>query len=148
MIATTPTDCLLVEDDDDQAELIRILLNQCESNIRLRRASNGEEALKLLQIDAPEQSISNRPDLILLDLKLPRVSGHEVLKKIKSDSRLKSTLVIVLTSSDTKQDRQLAYDNHANSYLVKPSSYEDFLEMIKDLEAYWTRWNQQVPRET
>src|SRR5690606_24500907 len=83
-----------------------------------------------------------RPDVILLDLKLPKVNGHEVLAAIKDDPDLCSIPVVVLTTSSAETDRLKAYRHHANSYLVKPINFSRFRQMVSDLSLYWGVWNQ------
>ena len=82
-----------------------------------------------------------RPDLILLDLKLPRMHGHEVLRTLKADDDLKMIPVVVLTTSDAEQDRRKAYGLHANGYLVKPTDFGQFRQMIGAVTSYWGVWN-------
>ena len=80
--------------------------------------------------------------MILLDLRLPKLSGHEVLKQIKSLEELRAIPVVILTTSKNEYDMAKAYLNHANSYLVKPLGLDKFQEMVKEIEVYWLEWNQ------
>lgn len=129
---------LLVEDDDDHAELTVHALEQHDARHVVERAADGAAALDLLFQTGGD---AERPDLVLLDLNLPRVSGLEVLEKIKGDEELRSIPVVVLTTSDAESDRVRAYHRHANSYLVKPVSFPKFEAMILELGDYWARWN-------
>ncbi len=132
---------LLVEDDDDHAELVQMALAENRGANIVDRVSGGEEALAYLrQVGA--FTGKPRPDIVLLDLKLPKVDGHEVLEQIKTDESLRSIPVVVLTTSQAEADKAKAYYNHANSYLVKPVDFEKFQQMAKDLNLYWGVWNQ------
>lgn len=132
---------LLVEDDEDHAYLVgRSLANNHVVN-RITRVRDGAEALDFLFGRAPYES-RVLPDAILLDLKLPKVDGHEVLRQIKSDARLSMIPVVVLTTSAAESDRTRAYQERANSYLVKPLDFESFRRMANDLNLYWGVWNQ------
>src|SRR5215204_979474 len=119
---------LLVEDDDDHAEIVMRSL-QVKGTNRIDRASDGVEALQYLRGEGPFQGAS-LPDVILLDLKLPKLAGHEVLAEIKREERLRMIPVVVLSTSDAERDRLHAYRLHANSYLVKPLNGNQFRQMI------------------
>jgi CheY-like chemotaxis protein len=132
---------LLVEDDEDHAQLvIRSLKNNRVVN-RIDHINNGADALEYL-FRKGQYSAQPLPDIILLDLKLPRVDGLEVLQKIKSDDNLKMIPVVILTTSDAEKDRTSAYLQHANSYLVKPLDFNQFRKMAEELNLYWAIWNQ------
>jgi CheY-like chemotaxis protein len=134
------TKFLLVEDDDDHATIVmRSLRSQNASNL-IDRATNGVEAIQYLRGEGRFQGML-LPDVILLDLKLPKKDGHEVLAEIKQDERLRVIPIIVLSTSDAETDRMQAYRLHANSYLVKPLSQEYFKKMIQDMSLYWGNWN-------
>jgi len=136
---------LLVEDDVDHAELvIRSLARNRVSNA-VEHLKDGEEALAYLRREGPWAD-RPRPDVILLDLKLPRLDGHEVLAAIKADPNLRPIPVVVMTTSDAESDRERAYAQHANSYLVKPVDFAKFRQMVNDLSLYWGVWNQSVER--
>ncbi|GJM21745.1 MAG: response regulator [Planctomycetota bacterium] len=137
---------LLIEDDDDQAEICSYHLEQTAVEHRVSRASDGERALELLR-KATDDDAASLPDLILLDLNLPRINGHEVLRRIKEHERLRSIPVVVLTSSSSAQDRALAHDNHANSYLVKPMGFDDYGELMSTLSTYWNLCQDDRPRD-
>ncbi len=135
---------LLVEDDDDHAEIVVRTLKRNRIANNIVRLSDGAEALGYLRKCA-DGAPSSRPDIILLDLKLPKVDGHEVLAAIKSDEHLRSIPVVVLTTSEAESDRARAYDSHANSYLVKPMNFSRFRKMVDDLSLYWGVWNEPAP---
>lgn len=139
-----PVNFLLVEDDDAHAELIQMALEENRVSNTLVRVGDGVEAMRFL--NAEERFISRRlPDVILLDLKLPRMDGLEVLAAIKSDPRLKMLPVVILTTSAAEIDRARAYAHHANSYVVKPLDFNVFHQMVKDLQLYWSAWNEPPP---
>jgi CheY-like chemotaxis protein len=131
---------LLVEDDDDHAALTERSLRKCESPCDVTRVSDGEKALAYLRREG-EFADASTPDVVLLDLKLPRLNGLEVLEQMRQDPELSAIPVVMLTTSDADQDRQTAYDWHVNSYLVKPINYSDFRQMLGEVSSYWGRWN-------
>jgi CheY-like chemotaxis protein len=131
---------LLVEDDDSHAEItIRSLKRNRVSNT-VDRVSDGVQALEYLRQQGAFQG-RPRPDVVLLDLKLPKRDGHEVLAEIKDDLELQAIPVVILTTSDAESDRAKAYHHHANSYLVKPLDFDRFRQMVNDLSLYWGVWN-------
>lgn len=131
---------LLVEDNDDHAKIIeRSLRTEQIPNI-LIRVKDGVEAIRYLNNEG-EYSAAPRPDVVLLDLKLPKKDGHEVLMEIKKNSSLKMIPVVVLTTSDADADKMKAYEHNANSYLVKPLESGSFRKMVQDLGLYWGAWN-------
>ena len=115
-----PRHVLLVEDDDSHAKLV--LLGFAANNLTstVERVSDGEQALAYLRRSAP-YSDRPRPDFVLLDLNLPKTSGHEVLRQLKEDNDLRTIPVVILTTSSAEADRVTAYHRHANSYLTKPT---------------------------
>jgi len=133
---------LLVEDDPDHAELVRRGLEDYGSRLDIVHLEDGETALDYLHAresrDAP-----GRPHLILLDLRLPRIDGLEVLREIKASPSLSEIPCVVLTTSQAEGDMVKAYRLHANSYLVKPGDYARFVELISGAERYWLRQNSQ-----
>jgi CheY-like chemotaxis protein len=138
-----PLCLLLVEDNPAHAELvIRSFENQRVAN-KIKHVKDGEEALDYLfrrgQFKNPEKS--PRPNVILLDLRLPKIDGLEVLREIKKTEGLKRIPVVVLTTSQAEIDASKAYDYHANSYLVKPLDFELFTKLMEELEFYWLGWN-------
>jgi CheY-like chemotaxis protein len=134
---------LLVEDDPDHAELVRRGLETYGSHVELTHVADGETALEYLRDRAPREA-PGRPDLILLDLRLPRMDGLEVLREIKSAPDLTDIPCVVLTTSRAEGDMLKAYRLHANSYLVKPGEYERFVELIAGVERYWRRQNRPI----
>ena len=138
-----PLTILLIEDNDDHAELVA---RSFEDNLvanQIRRACDGEEALDYLFHQGKFQNPkdSPQPNLILLDLRLPKVEGLEVLKEIKASEKLKKIPVVVLTSSAGEADVARAYSNYANSYVVKPLDFTKFIQLMKELGFYWLGWN-------
>jgi two-component system, response regulator len=138
-----PVLVMLIEDNIDHAELVvRTLEDHLISN-KVRHFLDGQSALDYLfrRGEFSEATDTQRPHVILLDLRLPRVDGIDVLKSIKQDANLKSIPVVVLTTSEAEKDVAKAYYNHANSYLVKPVGFEDFKKLMDDLGSYWLGWN-------
>ena len=139
-----PVNFLLVEDDDSHAELIKMALEENRVSNNLIRVSDGVEAMRFLS--AKDEFAGRKlPDVILLDLKLPRMDGLEVLAAIKGDDDLKVLPVVILPTSAAEIDRARAYAHHANSYVVKPLDFNVFHQMVKDLQLYWSAWNEPPP---
>jgi CheY-like chemotaxis protein len=138
-----PVLVMLIEDNIDHAELVLRTLEAHHIANKVRHFLDGQSALDYLyrRGEFSESRDTERPQVILLDLRLPRVDGMEVLKTIKEDPDLKSIPVVVLTTSEAEKDVAKAYYNHANSYLVKPVGFEDFKKMMDDLGFYWLGWN-------
>ena len=137
-----PVLVMLVEDNLDHAELVMRTLADHRVANRIIHFTDGQSALDYLfrrgeYADPP----GARPHVILLDLRLPRVDGIEVLQAIKESPELRQIPVVVLTTSETEKDIARAYYNHANSYLVKPVGYEEFVKLMQDLGFYWLSWN-------
>jgi two-component system response regulator len=138
-----PLHILLVEDNEAHAELvIRGMRDQQVAN-KIHHVVDGEQALDYLfmrgaHVDAKQNP---RPNLILLDLRLPRVDGLEVLHTIKTTPSLMRIPVVILTSSDAESDIAKSFDYHANSYVVKPLDFKTFTKLMKDLGFYWLGWN-------
>lgn len=135
-----PINILLVEDDDDHAKILTRILSGENIIGHVVRVSDGVEALAYLS-ECKRKSKLDLPQVILLDLKLPKKDGHEVLAEIKEDALLRMIPVIILTTSGVEQDKVRAYEHHANSYLVKPVDIAAFRRMIEDLSFYWGMWN-------
>jgi CheY-like chemotaxis protein len=134
---------LLVEDDEDDADLILYAFEKAGIENPVVRMADGDAAVDYMEGSG---SFADRerhplPALILLDLKLPRRSGFEVLKAIRANEGTKHTPVVVLTSSDDQTDIKRAYELCANSYLVKPVSRDALLTMVQTLEAFWIKLN-------
>jgi CheY-like chemotaxis protein len=138
-----PVLVMLIEDNIDHAELVLRTLEDHHIPNKVRHFLDGQSALDYLyrRGEFSESTEIERPQVILLDLRLPRVDGMEVLKTIKEDPDLKSIPVVVLTTSEAEKDVAKAYYNHANSYLVKPVGFEDFRKLMDDLGFYWLGWN-------
>src|SRR5687767_5897711 len=134
---------MLVEDNIDHAELVIRTLEDHRISNRIQHFMDGQSAIDYLlrEGEYSNPSTSPRPHIILLDLRLPRVDGLVVLSKIKENPELKAIPVIVLTTSEAERDVARAYDNHANSYLVKPVGFEEFSKLMNDLGFYWLGWN-------
>ena len=138
-----PLHILLVEDNEAHAELvIRSMRDQQVAN-KIHHVEDGEQALDYLfgRGAYADPKKSPRPNLILLDLRLPRIDGLDVLKTIKTTPPLLRIPVVILTSSDTESDIAKSYDYHANSYIVKPLDFKTFTRLMKDLGFYWLGWN-------
>jgi CheY-like chemotaxis protein len=139
-----PIRILLVEDNESHFKLILRALQEDRLLNPVNWARDGAEALDYLfrrgAYEDPEKS--PRPDLILLDLKLPKVTGLEVLSQIKADPNLRDIPVVVLTSSTAARDIEEAYAHHVNSYIPKPLDFEKFREVVRGLDFYWTIYNQ------
>jgi CheY-like chemotaxis protein len=138
-----PVLVMLVEDNVDHAELVVRTLEEHNIANRVLHFLDGQSALDYLfrRGEFAESAQAPRPHVILLDLRLPRVDGMEVLKAIKEDAHLKIIPVVVLTTSEAEKDVARAYYNHANSYLVKPVGFEEFKKLMDDLGSYWLGWN-------
>jgi CheY-like chemotaxis protein len=134
---------LLVEDNFDHAELVLRSFRDHHFPNAIQHVPDGEAALDyLFQRGAyADPAHCPKPHVILLDLRLPKVDGLEVLKTIKADECLRRIPVVILTTSQAEMDIAKAYDNHANSYLVKPVDFSMFSELMKELGCYWLDWN-------
>ena len=135
---------LLVEDNDDHAQLVQHALRRARVGAVTRRVSDGAEALAFLRGEAPYVG-RTRPDIVLLDLNLPKIDGLEVLRQIKADAALRSIPVVMMTSSDAETDRATAYGNYVNSYVLKPSDMTQFRRLLDGLTEYWGTWNRPSP---
>lgn len=137
---------LLVEDSPQDVELILRALRKQNLAEFVQVARDGAEALEMLFAPAPEGSVlPEKLKVIFLDLKLPKVSGLEVLEKIKAEARTQSIPVVVLTSSAQESDVQECYHLGANSYVVKPMEFEEFTQVVAQLGTYWVQLNQTKP---
>jgi CheY-like chemotaxis protein len=132
---------LLVEDDDIHAHLVTRCLSKARVSNRVFRVKDGAEALSFLHQEGRYVG-HTRPDVVLLDLKLPKIDGHEVLAAIKGDESLKLIPVVIMTTSAAETDRQRAYQQAANSYVVKPVDSAKFQQLVEDLSHYWGVWNE------
>ena len=137
MLETEPRTILLVEDNPDDEKLTLRAMRLSEIPNVVVVARDGAEALEYIF-----QSVARRlPALILLDLKLPKVSGLEVLEKLRSDDRTKTLPIVVLTSSDEERDIQQSYLLGANSYIRKPVDFDEFTDSVRQLGQYWLTIN-------
>ena len=144
---TTPAHILLVEDNRMDVELTLDAFKEARLFNTIHVAPNGEDALDYLfgRGDYTDRDAYPLPGLILLDLKLLGIDGFEVLRQIKSTPILKRLPVVILTSSKEEGDRALSYDIGANSYLVKPVSFDGFLGVVRQIEGYWLTLNVAPP---
>ena len=139
-----PIVILLVEDDAAHAEIVRRNFQDCRLANTLMHVTDGQAALDYLyrQNGFSNPAASPRPGIVLLDLRLPKVDGLEVLKSIKMDPKLRNIPVVILTTSNAETDMVKAYAQHANSYLVKPVDFTKFTELMTAFGYYWVAWNQ------
>jgi CheY-like chemotaxis protein len=139
-----PVVILLVEDDPAHAEIIIRNLEGFRIANRLIHIDDGQKALDYLyhRNEFADPESAPRPGLILLDLRLPKVDGLEVLETVKADPDLTQIPVVVLTTSAAEADMLRAYKNHANSFMVKPVAFDDFVDMMKAIGYYWLVWNE------
>ncbi|MCR4300774.1 MAG: response regulator [Sulfuricaulis sp.] len=138
-----PIRILLVEDNDAHTKLILRAMQEDRLANPVDCVRDGEEALDFLyrRGNFKDASKSPRPDMILLDLKLPKIDGLEVLKTIKDDEKLKEIPVVVLTSSTDPRDVHEAYRHYVNSYITKPVDFDKFRQVVQELDYYWTIFN-------
>ena len=129
-------DLLLVEDSRTDVELTEEALATARIDTRLHVVSDGEAALAFLRREPPHEA-ARRPDLVLLDLNMPRMDGREVLREMKQDERLRSIPVLILTTSGAQEDVAEAYARGANAYIRKPVHFEDFIATMRAIEAFW-----------
>jgi len=143
----TPVEILLVEDNPSDVELTLHAFEQQHLANRIHVVRDGAEALDYLFATGPyaQRNCLDVPKLILLDLKLPKVSGHEVLRRVREDPRTKTIPLVVLTSSREESDLVETYRLGANSYIVKPVEFDKFTEVVAKLGYYWLAVNQQPP---
>lgn len=131
-----PIEILMVEHNPHDVELVQKILRDAEVKTNMRIAMDGVEALSFLRREG-EYANMPRPDLILLELNLPKKDGREVLEQIKLDRSLKSIPVLVLTTSQDKEDVLLAYNLQANCYITKPIDLDQFVRVVKNIEEFW-----------
>ncbi len=138
-----PLIIMLVEDNKDHVELIKRSMEDSRVANKIYEINDGEAALDYLfrkgEFSDPKKS--PRPHVVLLDLRLPKVDGLEVLQKIKLSEELRHIPVVILTTSANERDMIKAYDNYANSYLVKPVDFHKFTQLMEDLGFYWLAYN-------
>lgn len=138
-----PLRILLVEDNQAHAKLVLRSLQDHKIANRVSVVVDGEAALDYLHQrgDYADPQKSPRPHVILLDLRLPKVDGLEVLKEIKTDDDLRRIPVVILTTSEAEKDIASAYDYNANAYLTKPVDFEKFSQLMTDMGFFWLCWN-------
>jgi two-component system response regulator len=127
---------LLVEDNPNDVELTRIGFRRAKFSVNLHHVANGEECMRFLFKEG-EYADKPSPDLILLDLNMPRMNGHEVLEEINRHEELKHLPVVILTSSQAETDILASYKLRCNAYMVKPVDFEQFTKVIDSLSDYW-----------
>ncbi|MBD2448299.1 response regulator [Nostoc sp. FACHB-152] len=131
-----PIEVLLVEDNPGDAELTRIALQDSKISINLNIVEDGVEAMAFLR-KQDNYAKKPHPDIVLLDLNLPRKDGREVLAEIKSDEKLKRIPVVVLTTSQSEEDILKAYNLAANCYITKPVDFDQFVKIVQSIENFW-----------
>ena len=131
-----PFSVLLVEDNAADIRLMRETLNETKIHLDLAVVEDGISAMSYLRQEDPYTS-ATRPDLILLDLNLPKMDGREVLREIKQDARLMVIPVVVLTTSAAEEDILRSYNLHANCYVTKPVDLDQFAHIVKNIENFW-----------
>jgi CheY-like chemotaxis protein len=142
-IPDEPFVILLVEDNPAHAELVKRTLEGHPVANRIIHISDGETALDYLfrRGAFADEEKSPRPHVVLLDLRLPRVDGLEILREIRTSDALEKLPVVILTTSEAEIDAARAYEYHANSFLVKPLDFDKFVRLMEDLGFYWLKWN-------
>jgi CheY-like chemotaxis protein len=136
LVRGRPAVILLAEDNDNDVEITRLGFQRAKFAVDLHHVSNGEECMAFLRKEGPYGD-APVPDIILLDLNMPRMDGLEVMEAISKDARLKHLVTVVLTSSKTDEDVMRSYQLRCNSYLVKPINFEAFAKMVESLGDYW-----------
>lgn len=131
-----PAEVLLVEDNDDDVELTKIGFKRAKFAVNLRNVRNGEECMAFLRKEG-KYADAPTPDLILLDLNMPRMDGREVLEEVTHDEHLNHLPIVVLTTSDAHKDVLMSYKLRCNSYIVKPIDFQNFSKVIQSLADYW-----------
>jgi two-component system, chemotaxis family, response regulator Rcp1 len=134
--SSSAIEILLVEDNPADVRLTQEALRESKLSNRLHAVGDGEQALRFLRREG-EHAESPRPDLVLLDLNLPRLSGREVLAMVKADPDLRRIPVIVLTTSEAEEDIVRSYDLHANAYVRKPVDFHQFTDVVRLIEDFW-----------
>ena len=136
MLSGVPVEILLVEDNPGDSDLIIEFLDEARVNNHVSVVRDGEEAMDYLRAKGKHTG-AVRPDLVLLDLNLPRKDGREVLAEIRSDPNLENMPVVVLTSSSAETDIAKSYSLKANCYIIKPVDLDQFVSVVKSIEDFW-----------
>lgn len=144
-LRSQPAEILLVEDNPGDVRLVREALKDSHLGSQLQSVVDGHEALALLRKQG-RYSNARRPDLILLDLNLPRKDGREILAELKADPHLRRIPVVVVTSSTAEDDIVKSYNHHANCYITKPLDLEQFIDVVKAIEHFWIACVKLPPR--
>jgi len=141
---TSAIDLMLVEDNPQDLELALLALRDAIPGVRIHVARDGAEAVEYIFCEGPyaHRHVTDVPKVILLDLKLPKIDGLDVLRRIKGDERTKLIPIVVLTSSKEQRDVVESYQLGVNSYIVKPVNFERFNEAVRNLGIYWQTLNQ------
>jgi CheY-like chemotaxis protein len=147
MERSKPVEVLLVEDNPGDVRLTKEALKESKLNNIMHVVEDGVEAMAFLRREGKYQD-ATLPDLILLDLNLPRMDGREVLGQVKADSRLKRIPVVILTTSNAEEDILRAYDLHANCYVKKPVDLDQFVKVVHSIEDFWLTVVKLSPNET
>ncbi len=134
--STRPVQILIVEDNPADARLVREVMRDSKVLNEIHWVPDGVEALAFLRRQGKYATVP-RPNLIFLDLNMPRKDGREVLHEVKADDQLKRIPIVVMTSSQAEEDVARAYDQHANCYVRKPIDFEQFHSVVKTLENFW-----------
>lgn len=133
---STPIELLLIDDDQADIYLAKRALRKCKTPVEIQVARHGEDALALLRREN-QYKTARRPDLIFLDLNMPRMNGHEFLEEMKADDDLKSIPTIVMSMSESEGDMLESYRLQASAYVSKPMELEVFTRVIQSVEAHW-----------
>jgi two-component system response regulator len=136
LAGSRPAEVLVVEDNEDDVELMRISFRRSRLALHLHHVTNGEDCLAFLRHEG-QWSKAPRPDIVLLDLNMPRMGGREVLEEIVKDPALRDIPVIVLTTSSAEPDVNAAYQLRCNSYIVKPVDFDQFVKVVQGITDYW-----------
>lgn len=131
-----PIEVLLVEDNPGDVRLTQEGFREGRLRNNLHVTMDGEEALAFLNQEG-DHADAPRPDLVLLDLNLPKIDGHEVLRRMKEDAELKGIPVVILTTSSQEADIRRAYENQASSFITKPVNFDKFVDLVRDMGIYW-----------
>jgi CheY-like chemotaxis protein len=142
----SPIEVLLVEDDPGDVQLTKEAFEEHKVRNRLTVVSDGVDALAYLRRDPSVYPDAVRPDLILLDLNLPRVDGREVLQEIKGDPELRRIPVVVLTTSQADEDIVRSYNLHANAYVTKPVDFDRFISVVRQIDEFFVSVVKLPPR--